>query len=128
MIYEIIVLNSQTMSLEHIYSLKGDADPKKVLEQTGLASLMEAAISQLTGNTLKGTKDILTLKTGINAFSFKTIGDYVLIVRGSNEEENKKILKKIISNAKSGELTQIISSIKGAFKKDSVDEFLSLWG
>jgi len=116
------------MNLEHVYSLRGEADVKKILEQTGLASLVEIAVSQLTGKTLNDTEDILTLKTGINAFSFKTVGDYVLIVRGSDEKENKKILKKIISNIKSGELEQIIKSIKGAFEKDSIDEFSSLWG
>ena len=128
MIYEIIVLNSKNMKVEHVYALEGNIDTQKVLEQTGLASLVEVAISQLTGKTLKDTEEILTLKTGINAYSFKTIGDYVIIVRGTEEKENKSILKKIISSIKSDKLSQIIKSIKGAFKKDSIDEFSSLWG
>jgi hypothetical protein len=127
-IYEIILLQTTTMQVEYAYSLEGEIDKQKLLTQTGLASLIETAVSQLTGSGMAESEAIFSLKTGANAFSFKTFGEHVLVVRGSDEGENKKMIKKVIADLRSGEFNKLIERIKNSFNKDTLDEFSSLWG
>lgn len=128
MIYEVIILQATTMQVDYAYSLEGEIDKQKLLTQTGLASLIETAVAQLTGSGMAESKEIFSLNTGANAFSFKTFGEYVLVVRGSDEGENKKMIKKLIADLQSGEFNTLLERIKNSFDKDALDEFSSLWG
>ena len=95
MIYEIILLNQSSMDVIYAYSIEGEIEISKMLTHTGLATLIETAIKQLSDSGFSNSGKVFSLKTGENTFSFTSLGDYVLVVRGSSDEENEQIIKKI---------------------------------
>lgn len=130
MIYEIILLDTKKMKVHYAYSREGEVDPEKILVQSGLVSLIETALKQLS-NAEPGSSVDLIVKD--NAFSFIILGDLALMIRGTNTKENNKIINKLRSQIKEADLEVLKTSLKKIFeenvkKSSSLDEFTSLWG
>ena len=133
MIYEIILLNQSSMDVIYAYSLEGEIEISKMLTHTGLATLIETAIKQLSDSGFSNSGKVFSLKTGENTFSFTSLGDYVLVVRGSSDEENEQIIKKISKEVITGvaKLKDIKEALRKVFKmKDDkeIKDFSDLWG
>ncbi|MGQ4913484.1 MAG: hypothetical protein ACP6IU_01910 [Candidatus Asgardarchaeia archaeon] len=133
MIYEIILLDQSSMDVIYAYSIEGEIEISKMLTHTGLATLIETAIKQLSDSGFSNSGKVFSLKTGENTFSFTSLGDYVLVVRGSSDEENEQIIKKISKEVITGvaKLKDIKEALRKVFKmKDDkeIKDFSDLWG
>ncbi|RLI62603.1 MAG: hypothetical protein DRO67_06995 [Candidatus Asgardarchaeum californiense] len=133
MIYEIILLDRSSMDVLYAYSIEGEIEISKMLTHTGLATLIETAIKQLSDSDFSNSGKVFSLKTGENTFSFTSLGDYVLVVRGSSDEENEQIIKKISKEVITGvaKLKDIKEALRKVFKmKDDkeIKDFSDLWG
>mgnify|MGYP007109729235 CR=1 FL=1 len=130
---KIILLNQSSMDVIYAYSLEGEIEISKMLTHTGLATLIETAIKQLSDSGFSNSGKVFSLKTGENTFSFTSLGDYVLVVRGSSDEENEQIIKKISKEVITGvaKLKDIKEASRKVFKmKDDkeIKDFSDLWG
>ena len=133
MIYEIILLDQSSLDVIYAYSIEGEIEISKMLTHTGLATLIETAIKQLSDSGFSNSGKVFSLKTGENTFSFTSLGDYVLVVRGSSDEENEQIIKKISKEVITGvaKLKDIKEALRKVFKmKDDkeIKDFSDLWG
>jgi len=130
MIYEIILLDRSSMDVLYAYSIEGEIEISKMLTHTGLATLIETAIKQLSDSDFSNSGKVFSLKTGENTFSFTSLGDYVLVVRGSSDEENEQIIKKEVITGVA-KLKDIKEALRKVFKmKDDkeIKDFSDLWG
>ena len=121
------------MDVLYAYSIEGEIEISKMLTHTGLATLIETAIKQLSDSDFSNSGKVFSLKTGENTFSFTSLGDYVLVVRGSSDEENEQIIKKISKEVITGvaKLKDIKEALRKVFKmKDDkeIKDFSDLWG
>lgn len=129
MIHEIVLFDTKQLRVHYAYSKSGEIDSEKILVQSGLVSLIETALKQLS-NAEPGSSVDLVVEN--DAFSFIILGNLALMIRGTDPKENKKIINKLKSDINEADLDKLKEMLKKIFeeeqKNSSLDEFTSLWG
>ncbi|MHA1409040.1 MAG: hypothetical protein ACTSQY_01745 [Candidatus Odinarchaeia archaeon] len=130
MIYEIIVLDSETMQAISGYSQEGELDIDKIVERTGLVSLINMALNQITNKNINESEHIVSLKTGESVFSFKVSNKIIISIRGTSEKENKETINKLIKDFEIDKKDVLKLNLEDAInkRKNIAEEFSNLWG
>ncbi|MHA1238876.1 MAG: hypothetical protein ACTSSJ_06560 [Candidatus Odinarchaeia archaeon] len=130
MLYEVMFVDANDMSLIYGYSLKGEFNSEDMAARTGLASLINLAVKQLLNPELLGN-DIITLKTSKDHICFKVWGDFIVMVRGTSEKENIELINKICKGTIPKEIDEIDLKLKTVLKSiddTTIDRFSKIWG
>ena len=131
MIYEIIVFDSDQMKPIAGYAPDKELKMEEITQRTGLVSLINLALNQLANNNLADMGNVVDLKTDNYIFSFKVAGKFIISIKGTHENENRKVISRLVSDIKDLKNTdEIKRKLEDSVKKNVTvaDEFRGLWG